>query len=175
MTALRLATVAFLASACVMAVPGCVDATHDEQVSALGPEAPGVRPGPLHRPGQPCLTCHGGSGPAKSQFSIGGTVYGVRGQPAPAVGATVQIEDITGSVGTAQSNQVGNFYILIAEWMPTYPTLPQVTLGNVNQQMITHVGRDGSCAGCHQSPAGPTSAGGVYVMTSAPGAPDGGP
>ena len=29
----------------------------------------------LHRPGQPCLTCHGGKGPGHVEFSIAGTLY----------------------------------------------------------------------------------------------------
>jgi len=172
---LRSAAAAFLVMAPAVAFHGCVDATHDEQVGALGPEDPAVPPGPLHRPGQPCLACHGGSGPASQQFSVGGTVYAVQGQSAPAVGATVQIEDVTGSVGNAQSNPAGNFYITVHEWIPTYPTLPQVTLGSVSQQMTTHVGRDGSCADCHQDPAGPNSTGHIYVMRSTATGSDGGP
>jgi hypothetical protein len=146
---------------------GCNDETHDEQVAALGGEDPNVPPGPDHRPGQPCLTCHGGIGPAKEQFSIGGTVYAVEGQSAPAVGATVQIEDITGALGTAQSNEAGNFYITVQDWSPTYPILPQVTLGSTTEQMTTHVGRTGSCGDCHSNPASPTSAGPVYMMAGA--------
>ncbi len=172
---LRLATIVLVVLPPLMPFAGCVDATHDDQVAALGPEDPDGPPGPFHRPGQPCLTCHGGSGPASKQFSVGGTIYALEGQPAPAVGATVQIEDIAGRVGTAQSNRVGNFYLTEPEWTPTYPTLPQVTLGGVNQQMITHVGVDGSCAGCHQDPAGPTSAGHIYIMTSTATVSDGGP
>jgi hypothetical protein len=91
---------------------------------------------------------------------------------APAVGATIQVEDIMGSVATLQSNAAGNFYQPAAVWQPTYPTLPQVALGNITEPMTTHVGRDGSCAGCHVDPAGPTAAGHVYVNR---GSPDGGP
>jgi hypothetical protein len=150
------------------ALLGCNDATHDEEVAALGGEDPAVPPGPDHRPGQPCLTCHGGIGPAKEQFSIGGTVYAVEGQSGPATGAAVRVEDINGSIGTAQSNESGNFFITVQEWTPTYPILPQVTLGSVTQQMTTHVGRSGSCADCHAAPAGPTSAGPVYIAAGAP-------
>jgi hypothetical protein len=174
MTSLRVPALLLITSWLVSA-PGCVDETHEEDVNALGPEDPNVPRGPLHRPGQPCLTCHGGLGPASHQFSIGGTVYAVQGQAAPAVGAAVLVEDITGAFETVQSNEVGNFYITIQDWEPTYPTLPQVTLGSVNQQMTTHVGRDGSCADCHQDPPGPTSAGHIYITTSPAGSSDGGP
>jgi hypothetical protein len=171
----RRTIVAPLVVAPVLTMLACNDATHDEQVAALGQEDPAVPRGPDHRPGQPCLTCHGGLGPAKQQFSIGGTVYAVQGQSAPAVGATVLIEDFTGAVDTAQSNEAGNFYIQVQEWQPTYPILPQVTLGSVNQQMTTHVGRDGSCGDCHQNPAGPTSAGLIYINAGSVTGSSGGP
>lgn len=142
---------------------GCNDATHDMQVAVLGGEAPGVPQGPLHRPGQPCLVCHGGAGPASMQFSTGGTVYTSNTSQTPASGVTITVEDINGSVGTTQSNSAGNFYIPSGTWSPTYPTLPSVTLGMTTQSMTSHVGRDGSCAHCHSDPAGPTSAGHIYV------------
>jgi len=44
----------FLAVPLSAATAACQDAVHDDEVSALGPEAPGVSPGPDHRPGQPC-------------------------------------------------------------------------------------------------------------------------
>jgi hypothetical protein len=147
---------------------GCVDETHDLQVQALGGEDPNVPTGPLHRPGQPCLACHGGSGPAHFHMTIGGTVYAYGNQTTPAVGATVVIEDIAGAFGTAMSNQAGNFFIAASEWQPTFPIIvPQVTLGAVSQQMQTHVGRDGSCATCHFDPPGPACQGRIYV--SGPG------
>jgi hypothetical protein len=163
-----------LAGVLIPALLGCVDATHEDQVKALGGETPGVSPGPLHRPGQPCLTCHGGEGPAHAQFSVAGTVYAVRSQSTPAVGAEVQIEDITGFIDTATTNTVGNFFIRSDDWAPTYPTQMQVALGSLTQQMTTHVGREGSCAGCHVAPQGPTSPGAVFVAATASDLPEGG-
>jgi hypothetical protein len=151
--------------AMVVDLASCVDATHDEQVQALGGEAAGVPRGPDHRPGQPCLVCHGGEGPASSRFSVAGTVYAVFKESAPAVGAQVQVEDITGAVRVPLTNSVGNFYISADQWEPTYPIQMQVTLGPVSNQMLTHVGREGSCAACHQSEVGPASPGPVYVAT----------
>jgi hypothetical protein len=143
----------------------CVDEVHNEEVAALGPEVSGVPPGPLHRPGQPCLTCHGGSGPAKLQFSVGGTVYLNQGGGAPAPGASVQVEDILGNLWTVQANAAGNFFVTLSDFAPHYPTQMQVTSadGTVVDQMLTHVGRDGSCADCHTLTAGPTSPGPVFV------------
>jgi hypothetical protein len=153
-------------------VSACNDATHDIQVGMLGGEDPSVPQGPFHRPGQPCLVCHGGQGPASAQFSVGGTVYMFQtSKQTPATGATVQVEDINGSVGTSTVNTAGNFYIPSSQWQPTYPTLPKVTLGNMPQSMTTHVGREGSCAKCHSDPTSPISAGHIYIV---PGGPDGG-
>jgi hypothetical protein len=149
----------------VVAAAGCVDEVHDQEVAALGPEAPGVPPGPLHRPGQPCITCHGGSGPAKLQLSIGGTVYDVEGQSAPSVDTTVTVEDIDGHYWNATTNAAGNFYVTYTQFAPHYPTEPTVTPsdGSTPIAMATHIARDGSCADCHANPAGPTSAGPVFA------------
>jgi len=152
-------------AAMVAALGACADATHDEQVQALGGEAAGVAPGPDHRPGQPCLVCHGGEGPASATFSVAGTVYAVFKESAPAVGAQVQIEDINGSVVVPLTNSAGNFYIAAQQWQPTYPIQMEVSLGPASNQMLTHVGREGSCATCHQSLIGPASPGPVYVAT----------
>jgi hypothetical protein len=142
---------------------GCSDPTHDQQVQALGGEDPNVPTGPLHRPGQPCLVCHGGSGPASAVFSAAGTVYVDQNDMTPASSATVQIEDVNGSLGKATTNQAGNFYLATGQWQATYPTIPQVTLGSTTQLMQTHIGREGSCGHCHADPSGPFSAGHIYV------------
>jgi hypothetical protein len=96
---------------------------------------------------------------------VAGTVYAVFKATAPAVGAQVQIEDITGTTIVAPTNQAGNFYIADQDWQPVYPTQMQVSLGAATQQMLTHVGREGSCAACHQSVTGPGSPGPVYAAT----------
>jgi hypothetical protein len=148
----------------------CEDETHNEAVAALGPEVSGVSPGPLHRPGQPCLTCHGGSGPAKLQFSEGGTVYLDQGGGKPAPGVSVQIEDILGKVWTVPTNDAGNFYVPLTDFAPHYPTQMQVTSpdGTLVLQMLTHVGRDCSCADCHTATEGATSPGPVYLNATPP-------
>jgi hypothetical protein len=154
----------------------CVDATHDAQVEALGGEAPGVSPGPFHRPGQPCLVCHGGSGPAHAQFSVAGTVYLVEGQDAPAVAAQVSMEDVRGSLFTSETNAAGNFYVTPSEWSPVAPLKgPQVTQGKNAEFMFSNVGRDGSCAGCHTDPPGPTSPGRVFVTVAPTASAEAGP
>jgi hypothetical protein len=140
----------------------CGDPTHDDAVAALGPEAPGVQPGPTHRPGQPCLTCHGGSGPGNATFSVGGTVFETERLPlpdggappvsAPLVGATVQLSDSseltdasdasTSSTATftTTTNGVGNFFVLASQWTPVFPL---GGLGANHQIQIC----EGSCLG----------------------------
>ena len=140
---MRLPSLLAFAAALLTLPDACANPVHDDAVTALGPEAPGVPPGPTHRPGQPCLTCHGGQGPAGVQFSIGGTAYENQrlplsdGAPAPAspplVGATVELTDSSdlgdGSDGasspsatqTTTTNSVGNFFILESQWAPVFP------------------------------------------------------
>jgi hypothetical protein len=149
----------------LFAGPSCADPTHDRAVAALGGEAPGVPEGPLHRSGQPCVTCHGDSGPASSEFTLGGTVYALFRQNVPAAGAVVRIEDITGKTLSVLTNAAGNFWVTPSQWVPTYPIQMKVTLGNVSKQMTTHVGRAGSCADCHREPPSQTSPGHVYIAT----------
>ena len=99
----------------------CFDPVHSDAVDALGPERTGVRTGPTHRPGQPCLTCHGGHGPGSPEFSIAGTVYSARAVQEPLSGVTVMLEDATKATRSVVSNEVGNFYIAIDSWSPTFP------------------------------------------------------
>lgn len=150
----------------------CVDEVHDQEVAALGPDV-GPR-GPTHRPGQPCLVCHGGEGPAKQVFSFGGTVMQDQDGDVGAPGAFVLIEDIDGRNWTATTNSVGNFYVTPDEFAPHYPAQMTVTSadGSVSQPMLTHVSRDGSCADCHKPTESPSSAGPVYLVATS--IPDGG-
>jgi hypothetical protein len=155
------------AGASAMSLGACVDAEHQIEIQALGPEQPGVPKGPDHRPGQPCVTCHGGSGPASLQFSAGGTVYQYANETSqPAVDALVQIEDVDGKTWTVKTNTVGNFFVTVQDFQPHYPTKMLVTSadGTSSEQMISIVNRDGSCADCHRSSIGPSSAGPIYVQ-----------
>ena len=133
-----------------IASASCYDPVHDDDVAALGPEAPGVSPGPMHRPGQHCTTCHGGKGPGDPQWSVAGTVYDTLGKPDPAVGAIVTVTDAKGSTRTLTANQVGNFYVSIDDWAPIFPLHIAVAYQDVNKSMVTSIGRDGGCGSCHR-------------------------
>ena len=158
---------------CAALLWSCGDPVHDAQVEALGPEASNVSPGPLHRAGQPCLTCHGGRGPADLELSVAGTVFQTRAADSlPLLAGTVTIYDATqlvegGAPRSAVTNAAGNFYIEASRWSPTYPLHDiSVTIEGLAQptSMHTAVGRDGSCAACHYLPEGRTSHGRVYLV-----------
>ncbi|HEY1959153.1 MAG TPA: hypothetical protein VGH28_26245 [Polyangiaceae bacterium] len=159
----------------VLVLAACADPVRSAERSALGPEDPGVPQGETHRPGQPCLVCH-------DDFSMGGTIY-QDDLTTPVEGATINLVDADGNQFQATSNSVGNFFIKKSDWQPVYPIGSYVdangngvigvtvvgTDPNNPAQMITHIGRDGSCATCHFG-SGPTadSPGPVYVTVVQP-------
>jgi hypothetical protein len=154
--ALVLLPLAAVAAACD------ADPVHTAAVSALGPEVAGIPKGEYHRAGQPCVTCHGGEGPASTQFSIAGTIfYGPANGNTPPIGvgdATVVLEDDTQSQFQVITDCVGNFFIKPGDW-PGHPQFPvlvtvqgQPENTNLEVSMQSHIGRDGSCADCHQYP-----------------------
>jgi hypothetical protein len=152
----------------------CGDPVHDDAVAALGPEAASVGPGPTHRPGQPCLTCHGGSGPGSPQMIVAGTVYAVKDQDQPLVGGTVHLTDANGGEIDVETNAVGNFFVPLSSWTPTAPIHVSVSLGDQTASMTTHIGHDGSCATCHVAPASRRSVGRVYLVIDAQDLPGAG-
>ena len=131
----------------------CADPVHSDAVDALGEERRGVRPGPTHRPGQPCLVCHGGQGPGSPDFSVAGTVYAARGVLEPLAGTTVVIEDANHDVRRATSNEVGNFYIAAQTWSPVFPLTTKLDDPRADvdgeKPMLTPLPRTGDCASCH--------------------------
>jgi hypothetical protein len=157
------------------------DPIHEAQVSALGPEAPGVPVGQYHRAGQPCGICHGAEGPAKTIFSVAGTIfsapYGSAGANPP-IGvdkATVFFVDDNSSQNEIQAtNCVGNFWFTPEQWNPAFPIRVQVGLGQgTPTAMTSHIGREASCATCHQDPPSANTVGHVYLATQAsPNNPD---
>ena len=145
------------------ALGGSCDPVHDDAVAALGGEAPGVPPGPLHRPGQPCLVCHAGGAGDRGTFSMAGTIYLGGNTLVPAVGATVTLVGADGATASATTNPAGNFFFTPASFAPTFPVhVTSVVMGGVSVTMHSHIGGTGSCAGCHADPAGPGSPGHVY-------------
>lgn len=142
-----------------MLFAACVDPVHDDAVLVLGPEKRGVRPGPNHRPGQPCLTCHGEQGPADPAFAIAGTIYLARGVLEPVAGVTVHLEDANRTTRDPRSNEVGNFFVGKTDWAPVYPIKvelrdPRADEDGGTKTMLTPMRAEGSCAACHHDAAG---------------------
>jgi hypothetical protein len=137
----------------------CGDPVHSEEVTALGPETPGVREGPEHRPGQPCLACHG-SGGAKPQLSIAGTVYAYgEKKTIPEEGVVVDITDVRGKKPpfTVKTNRAGGFYVRTPEWEPVYPVRVKLIKNGKELSMKSRIHGQGSCAGCHHGDVGTAS------------------
>ncbi|MDB4933871.1 MAG: hypothetical protein JWP87_843 [Labilithrix sp.] len=139
------------------------DPVHEDATAALGDEAPGVQKGPLHRPGQPCTTCHDGALGNPPKFSVAGTVYIDELGAQAASNAVVSLTDSTGKKHDATTNTAGNFYLRPGEFTPSYPMKVSVAYSGINVTMTSEIGRAGSCADCHTHPAGPTSAGLIYM------------
>ncbi len=119
-------------------------------------EVPGVPHGPLHRPGQPCLLCHG-------DFSVAGTVFADATDKQPAVGVSVNLADSQNRTFAASTNEVGNFFVKTTEFQPVYPMKVALQYGGVTANMTADIGRNGSCASCHFDPPGSASPGHVYT------------
>jgi hypothetical protein len=160
----------------VVVVGACADPVQSAEQTALGPEDPSVPRGELHRPGQPCLVCH-------SDFAFAGTVYEEDFVTA-FQGATVTLTDTAGDQLPATTNAAGNFIIRKSDLPATfsYPVgtytddAGNAVFGitvvgsdpNNPAQMVTQIGRDGSCNACHTPTASASSPGPIYVTTGTP-------
>ncbi len=164
----------------LLLVPAC-DPVHDDAIAALGPEQAGVRQGPLHRPGQPCLQCHDGELGDPQRFTVAGTVFLTPDGLAPADGVDVRVIDAHDAVCSISTNAAGNFYFTPETCDPTFPLKvelrpqPNLPPAAVMQTLVEGNGTttpiNGACASCHFDPAGPNSPGHVYLKTDDGGAP----
>jgi hypothetical protein len=149
----------------LLALTSCSDPVQSTRIEALGSERSGVAKGPLHRPGQPCVLCHDGSGPRA--FSVAGTVYSADGSSAAAAGVRVELTDSTGATFTTASNCAGNFFVEPADFTPLYPMWVALETAGERIEMDTPVARDGSCASCHARESSAASPGVVYAFAGA--------
>jgi hypothetical protein len=154
---------------------GCGDPVTDDQVAALPDEVPGVALSEFHRPGQPCLLCHGPYGGKSPEMSIAGTIFATPQQgkkpPTPVGGVIVTITDAFGDVKTKKTNCIGNFYFTADEWQPGFPLAAKIEYpdvgggkGTTPAYMSTRIGREGSCAGCHRGPRAEDTPGSVFCV-----------
>jgi hypothetical protein len=149
---------------------GC-DPVRSDDIDALGGEVNGVDTGPLHRPGQPCLLCHDGAFGNPEKFNVAGTVFMKPTGTKPAKRATVELKGTDGMTFNATTNAAGNFYVSPGEFEPKFPLEVKVHYQGETITMETLIGGDGSCAGCHEDPAGPDSPGHVFVVLDDGGVP----
>lgn len=158
----------------LLAAAGCaVDWPASSRGDQLGPDV--TERGPLHRPGQPCMWCHGGPFPSAHEFIVAGTVYLREADAAGARGATVTLTDATGATFTATTSSVGNFYLslgadgrgregqLAVATPPIFPLTVTVSAAGHDKRMRSKIQREGSCAACHLEPPGAATVGKVFA------------
>lgn len=131
----------------------CGDPLREERIAALGPEVRGVPEGPMHRAGQPCLTCHDGKDDAVREFSVAGTIYAFPIGEEVAVDATVELRDAAGKTYRVATNCAGNFFVEPADFAPTFPVWVSLASDDYRIRMDSPMRRDGSCGSCHGSEA----------------------
>lgn len=157
---LALAAAALSAAA---AVSCNLDPVHKTTVSDLGPERAEDYPteSEFHRPGEPCAVCHSKSGPADSEFLLGGTIFwGPKRYDRRVDGAYVRIKDARKVTKCFVTNCNGNFFVRPTDFEKlTFPLLVSVertvdpkdpaSKRLVFKEMGGHIGREASCATCH--------------------------
>ncbi len=161
MASLRYAKVLTLVFVAASAT-ACGDPVRDDVIDSLGGEKPGVGPGPTHRPGQPCLVCHGPGGPQGPTFIVAGTVFRSPHSCSPLSGAIVRIVDANDRTFAFRTNRAGNFYVGEGSSSPAFPFWVTVESGGQKSEMKSRVLREGSCAGCHWDPPSNETMGHVY-------------
>ena len=172
-----------LSSGIFLSLAGCGNPSIDVIVKDLGEEDPNVPPGPLHRPGQPCVACHGPYYGASPRFSIAGTIFASETKkpnettPVPVEGAVVYLIDTRGSTQTPTTNCAGNFWVN-AEYAPQFPVAVQVQCPDpttkapvTTNTMQGRISREGSCNACHRGARNQSSPGWAICAFGSPGYP----
>jgi hypothetical protein len=151
----------------------CQSPVEEARIAALGPELDDVAPGEFHRPGQPCLYCHGGYAREEPIMAVAGTVFATPHERVPVADVTVRLTDARGETRTATTNCVGNFFLEQNDWQPVFPLRASVICPRVPQprSMASVIGREGSCAHCHQGQASLDSPGWVFCSDEMPSPP----
>ena len=161
-------------STCLLALLlGCDSPVNDERIECLGGEQPEVPPSEFHRPGQPCVTCHGEYAADSPILAVGGTIMSTPFNPVPVQGVLVRLTDAKGTVVEKTTNCIGNFQVLADEWTPAFPLRAEIECPTGDEDkpirrfvMGTRITRDGSCAGCHIGPPSQNSPGWIYCAES---------
>lgn len=140
----------------------------------------------FHRPGQPCLLCHGPGhfpqSPGEEDFELAGTVYQFVDSAARSglEGITVTVEDASGETYEGLTNRAGNFMFELDDDLQEprqkskgvlkipralrYPLSVSIQQGSMAPvEMKTKIWRNGSCAHCHGERPGAESVGRVAL------------
>ena len=137
---------------------GCPNPVQDKDIEALGGECTDIAESEFHRPGQPCVLCHGEYQRDSPVMSIGGTIFATKSSPTPVGDVEILLTDANGSSPPSPvvSNCIGNFFIDSDDWTPAFPLHAEIVCPNPDDAdepkrlvMGTRITRDGSCAGCH--------------------------
>ena len=148
---------------------GCIGTSPEEQRRAELEEAVHDDEGePEHRPGQPCLACHGEDyHPGEEVFVLAGTIYLNASDPdnRGLEAAEVHMTDSEGFEFTALTNRAGNFMVQVdgdvsaptqrkrgqlkIPSKPVFPVSVEVLVGGQEQVMESLIWREGSCSACH--------------------------
>ena len=136
----------------------CTDPVRAQRIAALGGEDPAVPTGPLHRPSQPCVLCHSDGGPASdAPFAVAGTVFATNAPDSDGA-AMVQVLFVDSNSATrrADTNEVGNFFIVQSDWSDLAFPFKVGLLSTDGKQvpMNSTVNREGSCNFCHRPVTG---------------------
>lgn len=149
------------------AMVACIGQSPEERARA--DQGPGEDGDEEHRPGQPCLVCHGAAyHPGNDVFVLAGTVYPTVDAPDDRglEGVEVSFIDDAGHEFFALTNRVGNFMVEVRSgleapqqrargrlripWEPVFPVSVAVLYQSEDVSMESLIWRDGSCAACHQ-------------------------
>jgi hypothetical protein len=155
----------------LLAAAGCNHPVADAEIRALGPEDPSVPPSEYHRPGQPCLVCHGPYQGASPEMVVAGTIYGYAYtnatrdlEPIPVKDVRIELFDARATTVVdkrtteklpIKTNCAGNFFVTSDQWDAAFPLSVAIYCPvegmdeELRQPMTTRISRDGSCAGCH--------------------------
>ena len=170
-----------LTAALCLGLTSCL-ATSPESAAeqALGGEILGLRHGPLHRPGQPCLVCHGEQSTGfRNTFELAGTVFDLPNDKLGVGGVEVVLTDGNGNDFVVKTNRTGNFFVsldssvssprsgrngeLVIPKSFAFPLHVEIRNGSTVQKMQGLVWRNSSCADCHRGPANDLSNGPIYL------------
>ncbi|MFK8002918.1 MAG: hypothetical protein AB8H86_25340 [Polyangiales bacterium] len=136
------------ASLLICFLAGCIGQPGSADEDALG-DIDHEPTGDEHRPGQPCLVCHGAEyTPGHEVFEVAGTIYETIDAQTGTADVEVIIEDADGREIRLRSNRVGNFYL--EEDAPIrYPLQVAIERDGERVEMRSPIVREGSCAHCH--------------------------